>query len=134
MITGVVLARNEEANIAECLACLRPHVAEIVLIDMDSSDRTVELARPFVAKILSHPLVTKFDAARNVAIEAARATTGCGSSMRTSVSQSQPDNGPTISCAIGAIRQTPFQSRSSRTSVASGCNIAAGGPVSRCRG
>lgn len=41
MITGVVLARNEEANIVECLQSLHPHVAEILLIDMESSDRTV---------------------------------------------------------------------------------------------
>jgi glycosyltransferase involved in cell wall biosynthesis len=47
---------------------LQPHVAEILLIDMESSDRTVELARPFATKILSHPLVANFDAARNVAM------------------------------------------------------------------
>ncbi len=46
MITGVVLARNEKggrSNIVDCLtACGR--VAELILIDMESSDRTVELA------------------------------------------------------------------------------------------
>lgn len=72
MITGVVLARNEEANIVECLQSLHPHVAEILLIDMESSDRTVELARPYVTKTLTHPVVPNFDAARNVAISEAR--------------------------------------------------------------
>jgi glycosyltransferase involved in cell wall biosynthesis len=67
MITGVVLARNEERNIVECLQSLRPHVAEILLIDMESGDRTVELARTFGARILHHPLVPCFDAARNIA-------------------------------------------------------------------
>lgn len=67
LITGVVLARNEESNIRECLEALRPHVAEILLIDMESDDRTVQLARPYVAKVLRHPLVTHFDAARNIA-------------------------------------------------------------------
>ena len=57
MITGVVLARNEEHHIADCLAALRPHVQEIILIDMESSDRTVELARPLVDQVLIHPLV-----------------------------------------------------------------------------
>ncbi len=66
MISGVVLARNEEANIVGCLEALRPHVAEILLIDMESSDRTVELARPFVSKVLPHPRLTNFDGARNV--------------------------------------------------------------------
>lgn len=72
MITGVVLTRNEEANIVGCLEALGPHVAEIILIDMESSDRTVELARPMVSKILSHPRLTNFDGARNIAIPEAR--------------------------------------------------------------
>jgi glycosyltransferase involved in cell wall biosynthesis len=72
VITGVVLARNEEANIVGCLKALRSHVAELLLIDMESSDRTVDLARPLVDKVLSHPRVPNFDAARNVAIDAAR--------------------------------------------------------------
>jgi len=43
-------------------------VAEILLIDMESTDRTVELARPYATRILTHPVVPNFDAARNVAI------------------------------------------------------------------
>ena len=72
MITGVVLARNEERNIQACLASLRPHVAELLLIDMESTDRTVELARPYVDRVLSHALTPHFDAARNIAIGPAR--------------------------------------------------------------
>ncbi|MCH7725476.1 MAG: glycosyltransferase family 2 protein, partial [Planctomycetes bacterium] len=72
MITGVVLARNEEANIVECLQSFRPHVGELILIDMESSDRTVELASPFVDKNLSHPTIPNFDSARNIAIPEAR--------------------------------------------------------------
>ncbi len=72
MITGVVLARNEEANIVECLNGLAAAVAEIVLIDMESGDRTVELARPLVRKVLGHSLIPNFDAARNVAIPGVR--------------------------------------------------------------
>lgn len=67
-ITGVILARNEEANILPCIQALRPHVDDLLLVDMDSTDRTVLLARPHVAKVLSHPRVANFDAARNVAI------------------------------------------------------------------
>jgi glycosyltransferase involved in cell wall biosynthesis len=71
LITGVVLTRNEEANIVGCLKALRPHVAELLLIDMESSDGTVELARPLVDNVLSHPRVPNFDAVRNIAIDAA---------------------------------------------------------------
>ena len=71
MITGVVLARNEEENIVDCLKALRPHVAEILLIDMESSDRTVELARPYIVRVLRHSLMRNFDGARNIAIPVA---------------------------------------------------------------
>jgi glycosyltransferase involved in cell wall biosynthesis len=72
MITGVILARNEEHNIVACLQSLRSHVAEIILIDMESSDKTVELARPWVSQVLTHPLVANFDPARNIAISVAQ--------------------------------------------------------------
>jgi hypothetical protein len=72
VITGVVLARNEETNIVDCLRSLLPYVDELLLIDMESSDRTVELARPYATRILSHPVVADFDAARNIAISEAR--------------------------------------------------------------
>jgi glycosyltransferase involved in cell wall biosynthesis/Flp pilus assembly protein TadD len=67
-ISGVILARNEEDNIVDCIATLRPHVSEILLIDMESSDRTAELAKPRVDKLLSHPRIPHFDVARNIAI------------------------------------------------------------------
>ena len=72
MITGVVLARNEQDNIVPCLDCLRRYVEEIILIDMESSDDTVARARPLVDQILPHELTPHFDAARNLAIPAAR--------------------------------------------------------------
>src|SRR5262245_48944999 len=72
MLTGVVLARNEAANVVECLKALKNHVEELILIDMESSDSTVELARPLVDQVLNHPLVPNFDAARNDAIPAAK--------------------------------------------------------------
>lgn len=68
MITGVVLARNEAKHIVACLASLRPHVGELILIDMESSDETVALARPFISKVLTATKTPNFDAARNLAI------------------------------------------------------------------
>ena len=72
MITGVVLARNEAHNIVECLQSLQPYVEEMLLIDMESDDNTMELSRPLVSKVLSHPLVDNFDPARNIATEHAQ--------------------------------------------------------------
>jgi FkbM family methyltransferase len=68
MISGIILARNEESNIVDCIKSLRPHVSEVILIDMESSDATIELARPIVDKLLRHKLIANFDTARNIAI------------------------------------------------------------------
>jgi glycosyltransferase involved in cell wall biosynthesis len=43
-------------------------VGQIILIDMASQDRTVEIARPLVDRILSHPHIANFDCARNIAV------------------------------------------------------------------
>src|SRR5262245_55640228 len=72
IITGVILARNEEANIEGCARSLAPHVDDLILINMESEDRTVEIARSLFSKILHHPLVPNFDAARNIAIPEAK--------------------------------------------------------------
>ena len=72
MITGVILTHNEERNIVACIEHLRPHVGEIILVDTESTDRTRELARPLVNRILPHPHVPNFDSARNLAIPAAK--------------------------------------------------------------
>lgn len=72
MITGVVLARDEEHQIVNCLKAFRPYVDELILIDMESSDGTVHLARPYTDQILSHPIIANFDSARNIATPVAR--------------------------------------------------------------
>lgn len=68
MITGVILTHNEEQHVVACIEHLRPYVAEILLVDTESTDRTVELARPLVDRVLPHPHVPNFDSARNLAI------------------------------------------------------------------
>ena len=72
MITGVVLARNEARHIVACLQSLRPHVGELFLIDMESSDETVALAKPYVDKVIPAKKTPNFDAARNLAIAEAK--------------------------------------------------------------
>ena len=81
MITGVILARNEADNVLACISALRPHVDEIILIDMESTDNTVDLARPYVDKLLSHRLVANFDRRSRHRRSCSVATTGCGLSM-----------------------------------------------------
>ena len=51
-ISAIVPARNEEAVIAACVASLavQPEIAEILVIDDQSSDRTTEIVRALSAK------------------------------------------------------------------------------------
>jgi glycosyltransferase involved in cell wall biosynthesis len=52
-ISAIVPARNAEHWIESCLSAIRAnHPAEIILVDGGSTDRTVELARPWVDKVI----------------------------------------------------------------------------------
>lgn len=53
MKLSVALATyNEEGNIGECLRSIRGIADEIIIVDGSSTDRTVEIARSFGAKVL----------------------------------------------------------------------------------
>ena len=69
-ISAVVIARNEQDNISGCLETLL-WCDEIVLVDMESEDSTVEIARKFTDRIYSHPRVPAFDIAKKYAVEQA---------------------------------------------------------------
>ncbi|MFA5356252.1 MAG: glycosyltransferase family 2 protein [Candidatus Omnitrophota bacterium] len=50
-LSVVVMARNEEKNIAECLESVVDWVDEIVVVDDYSSDKTLEIAKKYTDKI-----------------------------------------------------------------------------------
>jgi glycosyltransferase involved in cell wall biosynthesis len=70
-ITGLVNTRNAGATLDLCLASLQPHVDEILVVDMESDDNTVAVARQFGARVLDHPPVGYVEPARAVGIAAA---------------------------------------------------------------
>ncbi|MEI7742751.1 MAG: glycosyltransferase [Chloroflexota bacterium] len=71
-ISAIVHTRNEERNLDACLASLQGWTDEIIVCDMESTDRTVEIARGYTDQIVSHPLMPNFDRARNVSAMRAR--------------------------------------------------------------
>ncbi len=71
-VSVIVHTRNEERNIAECLERVKDWAGEIIVMDMESTDRTVEIARQYTEKIYHHPLIPNFDLARNASAEHAR--------------------------------------------------------------
>jgi len=67
-ISAVILARNEEHNIRYCLETVR-WCDEIVVIDMESTDKTAEIAREFTDKVLFHEKIMAFDNAKKFGVE-----------------------------------------------------------------
>ncbi|MSS72187.1 MAG: glycosyltransferase [Candidatus Latescibacteria bacterium] len=63
-----MIVRNEEARLGRCLESVQGLVDEIVVVDTGSTDRTVEVARGYGAKIHFFEWCEDFSAARNEAI------------------------------------------------------------------
>jgi glycosyltransferase involved in cell wall biosynthesis len=70
-ISVVINTLNEEANLPHALGSVCSWVDEIVVVDMYSEDRTVEIAREFGAKVFFHERVGFADPARAFAMEQA---------------------------------------------------------------
>jgi glycosyltransferase involved in cell wall biosynthesis len=68
LLAAVVLTRNEEPHIGDCLDSLS-WAPQRVVIDDSSTDRTVEIARAKGARVVNHPL-ENFAAQRDFALEA----------------------------------------------------------------
>lgn len=51
-ISAVVITRNEERNIARCLKSLSMVTPDIIVVDSGSTDRTIEIAEQYTAKVI----------------------------------------------------------------------------------
>lgn len=54
-ISAVIIAFNEEKKIGQCIESLLPVADEIVVVDSFSTDRTVEICRPYGVRVIQHP-------------------------------------------------------------------------------
>ena len=70
MISAVVLTYNEEENIVSCLDGLK-WCNQVIVVDMSSTDNTVELAKSKGAEIYTAKKKKNFDLLRNIGIEKA---------------------------------------------------------------
>lgn len=71
MVTAIVLTKNEEKNIVNCLEALR-FSDELIVIDDYSQDRTVEIAKKMNAKVFVRPLQNNFSKQRNFGLSKAK--------------------------------------------------------------
>jgi tetratricopeptide (TPR) repeat protein len=64
-----MIVKDEEEMLPKCLAAIAPAVDEIVIVDTGSTDRTVEIARSYGAKVIEQPWTGSFSEARNTSFE-----------------------------------------------------------------
>ena len=70
-ISLCMIVRDEEEMLAACLESCREAVSEMIVVDTGSSDRTVEIAESFGARVLHFEWTGNFAEARNVGVDAA---------------------------------------------------------------
>jgi glycosyltransferase involved in cell wall biosynthesis len=57
-LSVVILTYNEERNIVKCLSSLSGLSCDCFIVDSGSTDRTIELARPFQVRVVDHKFTT----------------------------------------------------------------------------
>lgn len=70
-VTLCMIVKDEEEMLPRCLAAAAPAVDEIVVVDTGSSDRTIEIAESFGARVIEREWTGDFSVARNTAFDAA---------------------------------------------------------------
>lgn len=57
-VTVVILTKNEEVNLPDCLRSVEGFAKRVLVVDSQSTDRTVEIAQEMGADVLVHPFET----------------------------------------------------------------------------
>jgi glycosyltransferase involved in cell wall biosynthesis len=70
-ISVVLAVRNEESNIGRCLESVKGIANEIVVVDEHSTDKTVEIAKKYGAKVLLEPHHDLFHITKQKALDEA---------------------------------------------------------------
>ena len=68
-ISACYIVKNEEQNLPRSIESLKAAVDEIVVVDTGSTDKTIEIANSYGAKVIETPWQDDFSAPRNLAIE-----------------------------------------------------------------
>jgi len=71
LLSLCMIVKNEEKNLEECLKSVQGLAEEIILTDTGSTDKTIEIAQKYGAKIEHFPWIKDFSAARNHSISKA---------------------------------------------------------------
>jgi glycosyltransferase involved in cell wall biosynthesis/Tfp pilus assembly protein PilF len=66
-----MIVKNEEKYLVQCLKSVRDIADEIIMVDTGSTDKTIDIAKVFGAKLFDFPWTGDFAAARNHSLEQA---------------------------------------------------------------
>ncbi len=69
MITLSMIVKNEEQYLEDCFKSVNGVADEIIIVDTGSTDRTIEIAKNYHAKVFHFDWINDFSAARNFALE-----------------------------------------------------------------
>ncbi len=69
-LSVIIIAKNEQTVIRDCLESIQGLADEVILVDSDSSDATIKIAREFTAKIISAP-TGDYSQLRNLGLKSA---------------------------------------------------------------
>ncbi len=58
-ITAIVMTLNEERNLVACLDSIKEYVAEIVVVDSFSTDKTIEIAKRYTDRVYQHEFINQ---------------------------------------------------------------------------
>ncbi|HEY9667175.1 MAG TPA: tetratricopeptide repeat protein [Coleofasciculaceae cyanobacterium] len=68
------IVKNEESSLPQCLKSVKDVVDEMVILDTGSTDRTIEIAKEFGARVYPFEWCNDFSAARNQALSYVQGT------------------------------------------------------------
>lgn len=72
MLSVVLAIHNEEKNLAQCLDSVKKLADEIIVVDGESTDKSVEIAKKYKAKIISATNKSNFHINKQMAMDAAK--------------------------------------------------------------
>jgi len=67
-ISACMIVKNEENLLPQCLESIGSYVQEVIIVDTGSTDRTIEIAEKYGAKVYHHPWENDFSKHRNQSI------------------------------------------------------------------